>query len=425
LNSLYRGLGTYIGKVRLFQPNARLYLAMIVLYGLGFGIYQLLFNFYILSQGYSRSFLGTLVTVNSLVALASALPAGLVGDALGRKRSFLVSGCLSAGAMLGVVLWRAPLGFITMNVLAGLGQSLMGVSGSPFLMENSTERERSYLFSFSFGIQTVASFVGNWLGGNLPTWLGRLVNAEPTSTAAYGAALFCVAIVYLLTLVPVVVLRTQRAAGAGRARAMPWHYVSRHPRLLARLIAPLLITSMGAGLLMPFLNVFYRVAYGQADQTIGTLFALSSLSMGIGLLIAPPIADRLGKIKLVILSQGLSIPFLLLMGFSPWFGLSAAASLVRVALMNMSGPVYQAFVMEQVEAEGRATVASLTNMSWNFGWAFSPPVSGWLQETYGFGPVYLGTCSLYILATGLYYWFFGRRGEGTTDHDQEWVSSEL
>ena len=44
--------------------------------------------------------------------------------------------------------------------------------------------------------------------------------------------------------------------------------------------------------------------------------------------------------------------------------------------MNMSSPVYQTFIMEHVEPSARATVASLTSMAWNFGWAFSPTISG-------------------------------------------------
>jgi MFS family permease len=111
---------------------------------------------------------------------------------------------------------------------------------------------------------------------------------------------------------------------------------------------------------------------------------------------------------LVVITQGLSIPFLILLGFSPWFWLSAVAYFVRVALMNMSGPIYQTFVMEQVEPSARATVASLVSMSWNFGWAFSPTISGWLQVNYGFGPPFLGTIILYILSVFLYWVFFWR-----------------
>ena len=88
--------------------------------------------------------------------------------------------------------------------------------------------------------------------------------------------------------------------------------------------------------------------------------------------------------------------------------MSAAAYYVRLTLMNMSNPVYQTFVMESVEPEARATVASLVSMAWNFGWAFSPTISGQLQVDFGFGPPFLGTITLYTLAITMYWAFFWR-----------------
>jgi MFS family permease len=85
-----------------------------------------------------------------------------------------------------------------------------------------------------------------------------------------------------------------------------------------------------------------------------------------------------------------------------------AAYLVRVALMNMSGPIYQTFVMERVDPSARATVASLVSMSWNFGWAFSPIISGYLQVRTGFGWPFILTIVLYTISTALYWAFFWR-----------------
>jgi len=42
-----------------------------------------------------------------------------------------------------------------------------------------------------------------------------------------------------------------------------------------------------------------------------------------------------------------SIPFLLSIGFAPFFWLSASAFWIRAALMNMGSPLYEAFAMEQ------------------------------------------------------------------------------
>jgi MFS family permease len=156
------------------------------------------------------------------------------------------------------------------------------------------------------------------------------------------------------------------------------------------------------------MNIFFRVVHNQPDPVIGNVLAWGALAMGVGLIIAPPIAERIGKIQLVVITQGLSIPFLIMLGYAPWFWMSALAHYVRLSLMNMGGPVYNAFVMEQVEPKSRALVSSLTSMAWNFGWAFSPSISGWLQVKYGFGPVYLAVIIIYTLSVFLYWKFFWR-----------------
>ncbi len=416
-NRILRGVRAYVNKLRLFRRNARLYLLNTILAGVSFGVFRLLFNFYVLSLGYDEALLGQLLTVSSVTALLGALPAGYLSDQLGRKASLLLSSTFISCAILGMVIWRTPTSFFAMNVLTGLAQSLSGVTAGPFLMENSGETERTYLFSFSSGIQMVAGFVGNWFGGRLPGWLGAVGSVSATSSTAYGWAITVVAATSFLALVPLGLLqRQQTARQQGQAVLSPFQYASQHPALLGKLIGPMLITALGAGLLMPFMNLFFRVTYGRSDATIGALFAWGSLAMGIGLLAAPPLADRWGKMKLVVITQALSIPFLFLLGFSPWYGLSAFSYLVRLALMNMSNPVYQTFVMEQVEQEARGTVASLVSMSWNFGWAFSPTVSGWLQVRYGFPPVFMGTLISYILAIYLYYRFFLRPGVARSSH---------
>jgi len=279
---------------------------------------------------------------------------------------------------------------------------------APFLMENSDERERTYLFSFGWGLNMTMASVGNWVGGYLPTWISATRGVPATSSMAYAGALFITVVIASMGVLPLLFLRTPRVERSQKTVFAPLSYAANHPALLSKLVLPMLLTSIGAGLIMPFMNVFYRQVYNQPDPVIGTLFAWGSLAMGIGLLIAPPLADRMGKIQLVVITQGISIPFLIIMGFAPAFWMSASAYYIRLVLMNMSGPVYETYVMEHVESSARATVASLVSMAWNFGWAFSPTISGMLQVRYGFAPPFLGTIVLYTLSVFLYWAFFWR-----------------
>lgn len=403
---LYGAIEDYVLKVRAFQPNARLYLLNVIVTGAAMGVFRLLFNFYVLSLGFNEALLGSLITTSSLASLFAALPSGYLADLLGRKNSLLISASLISTSILGMVIWPTESVLYLMSVLSGVAQSLWAITMAPFLMENSGEKERTYLFSFSSGLNMAMASAGSWVGGYMPTWVANIRMVQPTSSEAYGGALLVTALTAALGLIPLALLRTPRLEKTERSVFAPLSYAAKNPSLLSKLILPMLLTSIGAGLIMPFMNVFYRVVHNQPDPVIGALFAWGALAMGIGLLLAPPLADRMGKIQLVVITQAISIPFLILLGFTPIFWLSAAAYYIRLALMNMSSPIYNTFVMERVDPSARATVASLVSMSWNFGWAFSPTLSGYLQVHYGFGPPFVGTIIFYVVSIYLYWAFF-------------------
>lgn len=397
---------TYIERVSAFSPNARKYLISIMIFGAGFGIHRILFNFFLRSLGYDETFMGLLSTVSSMSVLVAALPMGYLADRLGRKLSLVISGFVIGPAILMMVIVPTVPVLIIMNVLMGLGSSLGSVTSGPFLMENSGEVERTYLFSISSGLRMAAFSVGDWVGGFLPTWFGELFDVSIVSVPAYSWSIGVAGVLVIIAVLPRLLLKRKKLPFDQQSAFAPITYARENPGMLTKLLLPMFITSIGAGLIMPFMNIFFSNVHNQPDPVIGTMFAWGSLAMGVGLILAPAFADRFGKIKVVVYTQAISIPFLVLLGFSPVYELSALAYFVRLTLMNMSSPVYQTFVMEQVDADSRAMVASLNSMVHSFGRAFSPVVSGWLQVNYGFGPSFLGTITLYVVAIGMYYTFF-------------------
>ena len=403
-------LSTYLSRVRAFTGNARLFLLSLLFFGVAMGISQLLFNFYVLSLGYNEATLGNLVTARSLTSLIAALPMGYLTDLIGSKNAFLI-GYLAYGVSMALMLIfpSVPI-FISMNVLQGIAQSLSGVATGPFLMENGGPKERTYLFSLSSGLRMTATSIGEWLGGYLPGWAAGIVAVSAVSSKAYGWSLWVMAFLSIASAVPVILMKANMRSVSQRSAFAPVSFVRKNPGLLSKLILPSLVISIGAGMVMPFMNVFFRNVHSQSDTAIGVIFAWGSLAMGIGLVVAPALAERFGKIQVVTATQALSIPFLALLGFSPLYWVAASAYYIRVALMNMSGPVYQTFVMEKVEPSARATVASLVSMANSFGWAFSPTISGEIQVRYGFGPAFILTIVLYVVSITLYWGFFWRRG---------------
>jgi MFS family permease len=410
-------LQVYISKLKLFTRNAKMVLVYSTLTGLTFGVFRLLFNFYVLSLGgYDERFLGLLTSVSSAASLAMAIPAAYVAERFSQKRIMIIASLTSVLALGGLLAlpYRGPL--IVFNIISGVAASVQQVTTAPFLMRNTTDQERQYVFSFNMGLVTVAGFVGNMVGGLLPGWLSGIANAAPTDMPSYRLALGCMLVVSTLAVSPLLFISAARRE-ARRATAMPWTLIRLHGGRLGRLILPNLIIGLGAGMMMPFMNVYYRKVFGQGDAIIGYLFATGALGMAIAQFIAPPIADRIGKINTVVLTQVLSVPFLVTLGLAAWavprggsvglwFAIAWAAYFFRLSLMNLSGPIYQTFVLEQVPHTVQALAASLAGIAVQFGWVLSPQLSGWFQTNYGFVPVFLTTSVLYVIGIAVTWAFF-------------------
>ena len=149
MNLIRSSLKEYLSRLRMFRPNARLYLMTVLITGIAMGVFRLIFNFFVLSLGYNEALLGKLITTNQFTALFLALPMGFLVDRFGRKNGLLARSILLAVAVLGAAIWPQVWVLFIMNMVFGVVQSLSAVIMSPFLMENSAEQERTYLFSFS------------------------------------------------------------------------------------------------------------------------------------------------------------------------------------------------------------------------------------------------------------------------------------
>ena len=403
-------VGRYLRRLGSFSRNAKFFLLSELIIGLSFSVYMLIFNLHVDSLGYPRSFLGELQALPNLIALFTAVPAGIMVDYIGRKRALLLANFGRVIATVGIVLAPDPNWMRLSMITFGVSMSLWMVTASPFMMENSMEEERNSLFSAHFGLTTLVGFFGTLVGGYLPTFFGLRLGVDIESSVAYGATLAVTAALWALSLVPLFMIKEQPRPAADRVRSVwPWRNLS-NPRMALRIFLPNFVISMGVAILIPYMNLFFKESFPISDRVLGTMFAVAAVITGTATLAAPMLADRWGRIRAVVITQLLSVPFLLTMGFVPVLSLVALGFWMRQALMNMGAPLYDAFAMEQVTARERATISGLMGMSWSLGWTFGPFLSGYMQENpnIGFKPIFLITCGLYVLAAILVRTFFQR-----------------
>ncbi len=391
-----------------FNRNAQLFLVLAVIQGIVFGIYLLFLNLFILARGFDKDFLGLLTAIPAFVGLVFAFPSGALSDRFGRRSAMIWGTLLSSLALVGVILLTNKAGLCAVAALSGCGRTLVMVSSAPFLAENSTAEERTSLFSTHFGLRTLAGFVGNLVGGFLPTLFAHLLAAEAESVTSYQGVLWTVFALNLAALIPLSRMREAERKKPASPEPGPNPSTGIPFGLVGKLLLPNAIISIGAGLLIPYLNVFFKEKFAIPDAALGTVFSISSIMTGVATLSAPLLARRMGHVRAIVFSQLASIPFLLTLGFSPWLGVAVTAFWVRAALMNMGNPLYSAFAMEQVDEASRARVSSLLGMGWNIGWSVGPYLSGLMQMRVGFGPIFLVTTAAYVIGAATVHLLFAR-----------------
>lgn len=385
-------LTDYTDRLRRFSPNARLFLLSVFGVGLASSIFSLFLNIYLLRLGYKQDFIGLMAAIPPLVTAFLSVPTGLLSDWIGHRRALVLGVALSGLGALGVVIFTQS-GLLVLSVgVLGLGGALLQVVSAPFMIEESQEHERTHLFSMQFALQTLSGFFGSFVGGALPPLFARGFALTESTAAVYQWTLGVGVGLVGLSILPLARMRS--TVRESRRARLGWNLTT-STGLVFKLIVPNIILGLGAGLFIPFMNVFFKLQFDVPDALLGTLFALGAVGMGVASLAGPPLAQRLGKVRTIVWTQSLSIPFLLIMAFVPVLWISALAFVLRYALMPMSAPIYSLFVMEQVAPEDRATVNGWSTMAWNLLFAGSAWLSGQLQLLWGFGPIFLVVCAIY------------------------------
>jgi len=400
----------YREAARAFSRPARLYLAAEFLAWTAQGVFQVLFNLYLVAGGFQESFVGRAVSLNALGLAVSALPAGMLAERWGRRRCLLLGAALEGIGLLLRSTLMHPAAIYSASFMAGSGQSLLAIAAAPFLTEHSTSRERTHLFSAFFAIALLAGVIGSILGGWIPAALLELpAGMRPDLVHAYRVALWIGAGIGLSATIPLLRLR-------GLAESRLSHEDTPDRPAAARQLAPIAINSLligaGAGLVIPFMNLYFAKRFQCSSVQIGTFFSLAQISTAAAALLGPAVARKFGKLRTATASELLSLPFLVTLGAETHLPIAVGAFLLRATLMQASSPLLQAFVMESLPPALRARSTSLNNLLWNVGWAASATLAGVIIQRFGYAVPFYITAVLYAGAAIFFYSSFRNTPEG-------------
>ncbi|OGS47296.1 MAG: hypothetical protein A3J79_10425, partial [Elusimicrobia bacterium RIFOXYB2_FULL_62_6] len=280
--------------------------------------------------------------------------------------------------------------------LSGVAGSLSSIAVLPFLARHSTESERNKLFSAQFSLSMIASFGGSLLGGQITRLAVNYLAGGVESAAAYRVTLFASVALMALMFIPLTRIKDEPAPSAEEAKT---DFSKINFATLGWVLAPQVIIGLGAGMVIPYLNLFFKTSFPLSIGSLGAVMALMPLSMAVGGFIGPFFVKKMGHIQAMILFQALSIPFLATVGFSGMLWATVLAAFLRTMLMNASWPLYSVFMLSRFDKKVHPMVSAMYATAWNLLWSLGARLSGTMQMEFGWTVPFLGTIVCYATAT--------------------------
>lgn len=393
----------YWRHLKLFSPNVRLYLMASFLIGLTFSGYMLLLNLYLRENGASESFIGLILSAGAIGMTVTSIPAAFILRKIKLKK-ILLSSTFVYGVSILFLTWLPVTGILVVaSFTAGIAITFYRVAAAPFFMRNSSYKERTYIFAINFGVALLASMMGSLVFGRMVTLLtdvaGGMVEAYRWTFAASVA-------MGILAIIPFSMIRASEPGRENKSEEFSYKLIKKQFRLYLKLFLPYFVVGIGAGLIIPFLNLYFRDRFGQPPDKIGFFYFAVHTTMLFGILAGPVLARKMGLVRTLVFTQLLSIPFMTILAYSYSLPVAFAAFLIRGALMNLGQPIGRNFGMEMVSKSEQALVNALLMVGWTSSWMISTAIGGRLIERHGYTLPLMLAAGLYIVSSILYYIFF-------------------
>lgn len=401
----------WVGQIKGYNRNIKLAILANIFTQIGFGIFMVIYNFYIRELGYNEQINGQVISMTALATAIILVPAGIISDRIGRRKAMLF-GVVATGLVL---ICRSLIDIQSLLIIfafgTGLTTAFLQVSGIPWLAENSRSEQRVHLFSIHFAVMTGANVIGNLSGGILTD----IFSIFTTQLISIRLTLLIGGIIFLFGLLPIIRFKEQTPSIKKNKNPQKFSfkqifYKNESVKIIILFAFAQLLIGIGAGLVIPYLNLYFADRFAASNSAIGFIISMGQAATAFAMIIGPMVVRKFGEVKAVVILQLMSLPFLLLTAYTENLWLAAIGFLFRQALMNAGNPIQMSLMMSKVNDSMKGLANSVNQMVFNLGWAFMGPVSTGIVMKYGaywgYALVFTITASLYLVGSIYFYLVF-------------------
>lgn len=401
---------SYIRRVRSFNRDIRLFFVFSLLITIGFGVFGLAYNLYLVELGYREDFIGIFNAIFTLSIAVGAISIGASLRRIGTWRALLIGAVSAIVMQVGLAFAsQAPL-ILGLAVIYGLGIAYLTTVTMPFIIEWGRPSSRAQTASIAFALGALAATIGSLLAGYVPELASVVVGGDGQSPGTYRIALVTGSALGLFALIPL--LRMQEAR-KGKPREVARSTVA-GPSLDERqqtrkdvsvYIALGGVLALGLGTVMPFYAV-YMVSNGVSSGSVGFIYAVGNLLGAVFSLLGPSLVQRFGNLRVNFAVRAMLVPVYIILMLFPTTWVVVVAQLVRSVSLNMGGPLDSTFVADILPPRLQASAIGYRAASWNLCWAISSVIGGWVIVNLGYTWTFAAMIVAVSIAAGTFFLYF-------------------
>lgn len=388
---------------------------------MGVAIYGLLFNLYLKHMGFGEAVIGKLISTTSLGIALIAIPAAFIIERFHVKHLVICAMTLSSFFYGAQVLSHSMEMLFSLGLIASMFMAIFNISIAPFYLRNSNPAQRMHLFTMNSFLGIFAQFLGYLIGGFIPQMMKMLTSSTDEVWIFKLSLMLSIAIIFIPNLfflrISKMPIPRVKVNAIKSLKEKEW-------KIITKLTLPKLCFAFGAGLVIPFMNIYLKEKFSLSTNEIGLTFALLQFFIFVGIFLTPWFMQRTSQLRFILLTSLISIPFMVSMGVVGNLGIVLSCFFARGMLMNMSSPITSMFEMERVKEKECVFASAMILFSYHLVYTYSTRLGGYLIEQFSFGPTFYLSGLSYILAVVLYYKFF-KQEEKSTNEYSELQSEEL
>ncbi len=363
----------------------------------------LILNIFLVKNGFSDPEIANFISYRFLAVMVLAFPLGFYIKGKKLKPFFLI-GSIGVPTIAIIMIISIKLKWFTilpfLFVLWGVVFTSFQVSSLPFVMRNTSVKNQSHAISLNYATHSF----GTIISGILIYSISQIVIDIDEGKILILIALISYVGIYFLSQLKVDKIIVKKDNVGIQLSSYNWS-------VLLKALIPTFIIAIGAGLTIPFINLFFFHIYGLDSSQFAVVGTIASILVAILALLVPKVKNRLGFKKGITITQSLAVLALVALATTEfyadhWWALPLALFCfwMRTPLMNMAAPMTSELTMNYVGKQNQEILSAVTAAVWSGSWYFSSQIFRYLKSMdLPYAYIFYITAVLYALGVFSYY----------------------